>query len=234
MLKADLHIHSNHSGHAYGSIYDIIEEARRKKMEMIAITDHGPSMAGTSGPIHFYMGNRKPVYDDIQLLWGIEANLIDAHGTLDIPEGAESRLDLVILGIHPFTQFDDLGKLKNTNSLIKAIEKNPCINFMAHPMHYYVEYEFEPVWDAALSHNVFLELNLSYLTRYSRDNGAEFKTLVDYVKKNNTKLIVNTDSHFLHEIGDDSMLTKYRDKIGLEDSLILNNDLDELKKSLSI
>ena len=34
MLKRDFHIHSLHSGHAYGSIYEIIKEAKSKKMAL--------------------------------------------------------------------------------------------------------------------------------------------------------------------------------------------------------
>ncbi|MBD3313930.1 PHP domain-containing protein, partial [Candidatus Woesearchaeota archaeon] len=59
MLKIDLHIHTVHSGHAYGTIYDIMKEAKAKGMEMIAITDHGPS-GGSVSHVHFRMAPRAP------------------------------------------------------------------------------------------------------------------------------------------------------------------------------
>ena len=60
MLKIDLHIHTIHSGHAYGTFYDVIKEAARKKMKMIAVTDHGPSILGSASMLHFGIGIMAP------------------------------------------------------------------------------------------------------------------------------------------------------------------------------
>lgn len=235
MLSIDLHIHSINSGHAYGTLQDIIAEALKKKMKMIALTDHGPSMEGTSGPIHFYMGNRSQKrVENLRLLWGMEANLLNGNGDIDLPEDADQRLDFVILGIHYFTPYTDLGKAKNTKALIRAIEKYPKIAFLAHPLHFSCDYEHGPVWEAALAHNVLLELNLSYMTKYAVNGIHEFRKLVDFVKKHDSQFVVNSDAHFLHEIGDDSILDTYREQIGLDDSLIINNDEDKVCRWLNL
>ncbi len=60
MLKVDLHIHSVHSGHGFGTIYDIARDAAAKKMELIAVTDHGPAMQGTITSISIEMGIVRP------------------------------------------------------------------------------------------------------------------------------------------------------------------------------
>ncbi len=235
MLKVDLHIHSINSGHAYSTFQDIVDEAVRKDMSMVAVTDHGPSMDGTNGPVHFYMGNRAPKkIKNTRILWGIEANLIDSDGTIDLPEDAEKRLDLIILGIHPFTPYMDLGRKGNTNALIKAIERYPRISILAHPLHYFYEYEFEPVWEAALAHNILLEFNLSYLVKYGERDIEKFQMLVEFVRKHGSQFIINSDAHFRHEIGDDSILDSFRDTITLDGSLVINNDENKLRNWLGI
>jgi histidinol phosphatase-like PHP family hydrolase len=40
-LAADLHVHTVASGHAYSTIAEIADEAARKGLDAIAITDHG-------------------------------------------------------------------------------------------------------------------------------------------------------------------------------------------------
>jgi len=101
MLKIDLHIHTVHSGHAYGSIYEIMEEAARKKMDMIAITDHGPNLTGSAPASHFCMGSRAPKeYKGVKLLWGCEVNIINEKGDIDLTENTIKILDVILAQIH--------------------------------------------------------------------------------------------------------------------------------------
>lgn len=233
MLKIDLHIHSIHSGHAYGTFYDIVKEAAKKKMKMIAITDHGPSMGGTSGHIHFNLGHRAPkVIGGVRILWGCEANIIDSNGNLDLREELQKKLDILLAGFHRDSAYTDLGKQKNTKAMIKAI-KNPNIKVISHPTHQGIEIDFEKVCTEALNNNTLLELNLSYLRQNPHDID-KFKRMVEMVKENKKKLIVNTDSHFLHEIGDDTVLKDNWQKLSLSKDLIINYYPEELEEFLGL
>jgi putative hydrolase len=53
-LVADLHTHTIASGHAYSTVKEIVDIAREKGLQMVAITDHGPRMAGAPGLDHFW------------------------------------------------------------------------------------------------------------------------------------------------------------------------------------
>lgn len=233
MLKIDLHIHSIHSGHAYGTFYDILNEAARKKMKMIAITDHGPGLIGGTSIINFKMGGRAPkTYKGVRILWGCELNPINAQGDLDLDERHQKQLDLVLVNFHRHAGYEDLGKKKNTE-VIKKILKNPLIKILSHPTHPQFEYDFEEVWNFAMDCGVMLELNLSYLVKKENDLDL-FKRMVAAVKARGKKLIVNSDAHFLHEIGDDSVLKKKWKELGLSKELIINNYPEELMKFLRI
>ena len=235
MLKVDLHIHTINSGHAFGTFYDVIREAGEKKMELIAVTDHGPSMEGTMGKVHFYMGSRAPAQNgNLRVLWGCESNLINEQGDIDLEQDLQEKLDFLIMGIHPFTPYTDQGKKKNTIALKKAIKKNPKIKFLSHPTFYPCEYNWHEVWEYAFEYNVLLELNISSLLKYGHSKTTHFTDMIEFTKKHSQKLIVNSDAHFLHEIGDDTLLKKYWNELGLSDDLIINNDINSVYKWLEI
>ena len=235
MLKVDLHIHSIASGHAYATIYEIIMEAKRKQMEMIAITDHG--FVDPEDPMnnHFLMGSRKPDTGDLEFLWGAEANLLNEMGKTDLPEKALERLDLVSIGLHIFPK-TDMGRDGNTRGLMKALE-NPKVKILAHPTQGAVPCDAGKVMEKAVAEDVLLELNLSKLANVERKGQGslnEFKQIVDLVKDKGKKLIVGSDAHFLHEIGDDSVLKKHWGELGLEEELIINNYPGELRDFLGL
>jgi putative hydrolase len=233
MLKIDLHIHSINSGHAYGSFYDIVGEARRKKMSMIAITDHGPNMIGSTGPIHFWMGHKAPQYKDIRVLWGCESNVINGKGDIDLEPSLQKKLDILLVGFHDNCGYKDIGINGNTAAIVNAL-KNPNIDVLTHPTNPQFSYDFDKVFQAALDNNVLLELNLSYLAKNMSDDKSAslLKRMIDMTRKAGKKVIVNTDSHFIHTIGDDVNLKKYWKELGLTKDIIINNYPDELMKFL--
>jgi len=235
MLKIDLHIHSIHSGHAYGTLYDVMEYAAKKNMKMIAITDHGPSMPGSAPISHFRMGLRAPKeYKGVKILWSCESNIIDGKGNIDLSDRAVSALDILLVSFHKAT-YKDSNKEKNTQTIINCFKRyNPHI--FAHPSMIVYDYDAEKVFQYACDNNILLELNLAILAEIDRGRRIakieDIKKMVDIVKKNNKKLIINSDAHFLHEIGDDTILKKYWDELGLNDDLIINNYPNELMKFL--
>ena len=83
----DLHTHTLVSGHAYNTIREMIAMAQTKDMELLAITEHGPAMQGTA--TDFYFDNLRILprdYDGLKVLFGIEANVIDSYGRMDVWE----------------------------------------------------------------------------------------------------------------------------------------------------
>lgn len=235
MLKADLHVHSVHSGHAYGTIYDIGREAARKGMEIVAITEHGPALpGGTGAEHHFHMGWRAPrELDGVRLLWGCEANIIDAEGQLDLSAKDLAQLDVVLVNFHANCGYEDQGRKENTR-VMQRVLANPNIDVLSHPTNPKHEYDNGAVIETGIEHGVLMEINLAYLKRHRNADLDGFRLIVDLVRAAGRRLLVNSDAHFLHEIGDDGILSEMARQIGLTDDLILNNDIDELKLALNI
>ena len=98
----DTHCHTISSGHAYSTISEYISQAQNKNLELIAITDHAPKMPGSCG--EFYFGNIKILpkkFDNLEVWYGSELNIIDYEGNVDLPEHILKNLDIVIASYHP-------------------------------------------------------------------------------------------------------------------------------------
>ena len=123
-ILADLHIHTIASGHAYSTIEEIAKAAEAKSLAMVAITDHGPAMPG--GPHEYYFGNLRVLpqtIHNVKILAGVEANILDEHGSLDLRDTYLKRLDLVLAGLHSVC-LDPMCEQRNTSALVGADRKS--------------------------------------------------------------------------------------------------------------
>lgn len=85
-LLVALRTHTVSSGHAYSTITENALVASRRGLKLLGMTDHGPSMPGVPHLYHF--GNLSIILKEIsgiKILPGVEANIVNHEGELDIP-----------------------------------------------------------------------------------------------------------------------------------------------------
>jgi len=195
-IKGDLHIHTKASDGA-DDIEDIVEKAKEKGYEYIAITDHTYSLrvAGGLAPedILAQVERIKKVnsrLSGIRILSGAEVN-IQLDGSLDLPDEVLSKLDVVIAAVHTgFRQDKDVM----TKRVIKAIS-HPLVHILAHPSGRLLgeresyAIDLDRVLDVAARKGVWIEIN----------SQPERLDLTDYwameAKKRGVKIVINTDAH---------------------------------------
>src|SRR5262245_59642052 len=100
-IIADMHTHTVASGHAYSTVNELALAAARKGLQAIALTDHGPAIPG--GPHLYHFGAMRfipAVIEGVRILTGIEANILDTAGGLDLDDSYLQRLDFVMAGLH--------------------------------------------------------------------------------------------------------------------------------------
>ncbi|HHW42993.1 MAG TPA: PHP domain-containing protein [Desulfotomaculum sp.] len=100
-LQADLHTHTIASGHAFSTVKEMASAAAAAGLQLLGIADHGVNMPGA--PHEYYFSQLLTLPDEIEgihILKGVEANIIDSNGNLDMPVEILSRLDLVLAGFH--------------------------------------------------------------------------------------------------------------------------------------
>jgi len=210
MLKIDLHVHTIASGHAYSTILESAAYADGVGIEVLAITDHGPSMAGASGIGYFgNMGRVPRKVRGVNLLMGCETNVVDTDGKIDLDKGIIEELDIVLVGLHKLTPYpSNLSLEDNTKSLIKAITKNR-VRVISHPYRLDFPVDIVELVKAASGQGVLLELNLSLLRLFGKNEEIlrQVNLMLETAEKLGVRIVVSSDAHIATEIGDDSVLS---------------------------
>ncbi|MFH1192083.1 MAG: PHP domain-containing protein [bacterium] len=237
MLKIDLHLHTIVSGHAY-TILEYINRAKELRMDIIGFSDHGPSSDDAIiNETYFSTMRRLPrVVDGITILRGVEANIINEAGNIDISEKVVSRLDYVMANFHDGTPYNDLGIKRNTQAMISAI-KSGKINILSHSYFNYVgKIDIKKISEEACRNNVLLEITMNTLQDYKITDEiiSNIKIMLKTVKEYDKKIILSSDGHNIWEMADDAPLEKVKGIIGLTDDMIINNYPDEAMKVLGI
>jgi len=232
-LIADLHIHTTSSGHAYSTLEEYVKQATKAGLECIGITDHGPAMPG--GPHYYHFSNMRMIpreIDGIKVLRGVEANIINETGQLDLKdeEIRWGELDIVMAAMHPRVGYESQGEDKNTEVLIKSFQ-NPYVNVAAHPGNPKYPIKIKEVVAAAKENKVLIEINNSsdFSRPGSHDRCVE---IAREVKRIGWKVIIGTDSHISSMVGvfDDAL--KLIAEAGLTEDDVVNTSWKKIEEYL--
>ncbi|MFA5839181.1 MAG: phosphatase [Candidatus Margulisiibacteriota bacterium] len=229
-LVADLHVHTVSSGHAYSTLEEYVAQAKKIGLEAIAITDHGPAMPG--GPHYYHFSNMGmiPQYmDGIRIFKGVEANIIDAEGKLDLFDEDLDKLDIVMVAMHPRCGYESEGEQRNTEVLIKALQ-NKRIKIIAHPGNPKYPINIETIVSVAKEKGVILEINNSSFV-YSRPGSWDrCLAVAKEVKRQNWMVILGTDTHISPMLGVFDKAIELVKQAGLSEEQIVNTSLEKIKK----
>ncbi len=220
-IVADLHIHTIASGHAYSTVLENARVAADRGLEMIAITDHGPAMPG--GPHAYHFANQRVIPDEVfgvRILKGVEANIIDRSGNLDLEDYRLAQLDIVLAGLHNICS--PVGSVEeNTETLINTI-KNRWVDVIVHPGNPEYLIDALAVVQAAVEYDVAIEINNSSL-KLSRVGSKPYcEKIISLAKQYGAKMVVGSDSHFALAVGDFSQAQELLTKYDILPSEILN------------
>jgi putative hydrolase len=232
-LIADCHLHTTASGHAYSTITEYAKEASEKGLELIAMTDHGPRMPGATHPYHFHNLKIIPkTLFDVEILKGMEANIIDYDGRLDIDEIMPEQLDVLIASFHG-NCLTASSIAENTRAVIKSMEC-PYVNIIGHPDDSRIPMDYKELVKAAEFHGVLLEVNNSSLRPTSfRQNAKEsYVKLLEECEKHKIYIIINSDSHIHCDVGELNEAIEMVKSVGFPKELIANTSVEKLKQRL--
>jgi len=230
-IVADLHIHTIASGHAYSTVMENARAAADRGLEMIAITDHGPAMPG--GPHAYHFGNQKVIPDEVfgvRILKGVEANIIDRDGNLDLEDYRLAQLDIVLAGLHNICS--PVGSVgENTAMMINAI-KNRWVDVIVHPGNPEYLIDALAVVQAAVEYDVAIEINNSSL-KLSRVGSKPYcEKIICLAKQYGAKMVVGSDSHFALAVGDFTEAQELLRKYDIAPHEILNTSITAISNHL--
>lgn len=165
-LRGDLHLHTRATD-GRDTIADMAEAARAAGLSYIAVTEHSRHLAMAHGldPKRLMaqadeIDRINATLDGVTILKGVEVDILE-DGSLDLPDDALGRLDLVVAAVH--SSFH-LSREKQTTRILRAMER-PHFSILAHPSGRLIS-EREPydvdmgrIIHAARERGCFLELN---------------------------------------------------------------------------
>jgi DNA polymerase (family X) len=195
-IRGDLHMHTTASD-GQDSIDEMVDAARQRGLEYIAITDHSKRVSMARGLdaerlrrqwLEVDQVNRQ--VEDIEVLKGIECDILE-RGGMDLPDDVLAEADWVIASLH-YGQSQPRAQI--TERLLEAIE-NPHVHMIAHPTGRLInrrdayDVDIDAVLAAAKGHGKLLELNANPARLDLHDlHCAAAKSL-------GIPIVINTDAH---------------------------------------
>ncbi|MBQ7797873.1 MAG: PHP domain-containing protein [Clostridia bacterium] len=219
-LLGDYHTHTKYSrrNHGKGTIEEQVKAAVEKGLSQVAITDHGFNQVlygvrrSDMPKMRDEINEVKERYP-IELLQGVEANLISARGDIDIEPCDYEYLDVLLCGYHKLVKgkrrrdfffiFKNLlssvfhittkrQRERNTNAYINAM-KNYDIDVLTQ-LNNGFKVDVQKVAKVAKETNTYIELNGKRL-------GMSDKEILDAYNEG-VKFILDSDAHSPKRVGD--------------------------------
>ena len=195
-IRGNLHGHTDWSDGRV-PLETMVEAARERGHDYIAITDHGPRVRVANGLDPDRLRRQADAidtvaarYDDITLFKGIEVDIL-ADGTLDLPDDVLARLDVVVCSIHYELR---RSRAEQTERVLRAMD-NPHFMIWGHPTAREInrrdpiDIDLDRCLAAAAERGIAVEINAQPKRLDLNDVGA--RRALDH----GCRLSINTDAH---------------------------------------
>ncbi|CDI50745.1 PHP domain-containing protein [Clostridium tetani] len=241
-ILEDYHTHTKFS-HGVGTIEENIQIAIKKDLKTIAITDHGPLLSNYGININEFDKIQEEIkflrekYEkNINILLGIEANIIDKCGNIDINDKILKNMDILLVGLHfDICHIDFLNNIRkkinkrddiknhinkeliteieyiNTYTMIKSIE-NQDIDIITH-INDKFPVDILKVARVCEKYGTAIEIN-----NFHRHPTVEELSKISNV--GNIKFSVGSDAHRPMDVGNFNMALKKIKSCKLEDKIV--------------
>ncbi len=200
-FAVDTHTHTYASGHAYSTLIENARAAKEHGLKLFCTTDHAPSMPGA--PYYWFFINQKVLsrfIEGVGIIRGIEANVMNVQGEIDVHPEVYPNIDWVIASFHP-PVCPPTDKATHTETLINVI-KSGHVDALGHLGNPAFDFDFEKVITCARDHHVAIEINNSSLKGFSREGSKErCYEIARVAKEIGAYITTGSDCHFCDAIG---------------------------------
>ena len=234
----DSHSHTIVSGHAYSTRMEMIQAAKTKGLEALALTEHAPKMPGTCHEFYFqnYPGVPRTV-DGLHIFMGAELNILDELGTVDLPDFVLQSLDLAIASIHgpcysTNSEIIEKGSRDLNTQAYLNVMKNPYIHIIGHPDDGRFPLDYERLVRGAKETHTLLELNNSSQRpegfRVNTEENA--KVMLELCKKEGVYITTGSDAHIDIDVGGFSCIEKLVQEADFPEELIATTSYEKFSR----
>jgi putative hydrolase len=229
-IVVDTHTHTISCGHAYSTIQENAKEAFANGIQMINMSDHGPSMSGA--PFRYHFGNLEIIPDllyGVRVLKGVELNIINYNGKIDLDDYYLEKLDLVLASYHDICIKPSTIE-EHTNAAVKVLS-NPYIDVFAHPGNPQFQIDIEKVVKAAKDYNKLIEINnqSALVRKGSEQNCIQIACMC---KKYGVRMTTGSDAHISFGIGKFDFVNKLLEEAEVPEELVVTTSIEKMEEYL--
>lgn len=220
-IMVDSHTHTIASQHAYSTVMENAQAAARRKLELLAITDHAPALEDSSGRLHFLGYHVLPdTLSGVRMLYGAELNIMDYKGTVDLDDELASQLDICIASFHPICTAPGT-KAENTQTYLHAME-HPFVQVIGHPNDGKVPVDFDELARAAAENDVLLEVNNATAkpSSYRMATRENLVSMLRACERFGAMVSLGTDAHFAEAVGNFSLALDILEEVSFPEELV--------------
>ena len=164
--------------------------------------------------------------DGVKVLKGIEANIIDYEGSLDLPGKYLKELDIVLAGLHEICLAPS-SKEENTNAVIGAMN-NPYVDIIVHPGNPQYPLDYDQIVEEAAKTKTLIEINNSSFVSSRRGSYENCLYVARKCLELGVPMSLGSDTHYADDVGDFSKAERIVREVGLTEELIINTDTMKL------
>ena len=239
-LTADFHTHTKYS-HGKGSVLENALVAKRENLKAIGITDHGfshPAFGLTKGKLPSLIDDCRRATEEtgVQVLVGIESNIIGVDGRVDLTAKHYDKFDIFLAGVHKLVMYkpnsifnygllnlavatfnfkptDALVK-RNTKAYINVIKNNP-VDILTH-VGFCCPCNPVEVAKAAADYGTLIEISAKKI-HFSEEQ-------LFAIGQTGAKFVIDSDAHNPERVGEISLALSQLEKINFPTENIMNID----------
>lgn len=225
-IVVDTHTHTISSGHAYSTIQENAKEASLNGIEMFNMSDHGPAMNGA--PFKYHFGNLRVIPDiiyGVRIIKGVELNIINYNGEVDLSEYYLKKLQLVLASYHD-NCIEPSTVEQHTYAAIQVLS-NPYIDILAHSGNPQFQIDIEKVVKAARDYNKLIEINnQSFVVREGSEKNCFEIALM--CKKYGVRIVTGSDAHISFDIGKFNNVYKILAEVEMPEELVVTTSVEKM------
>lgn len=222
-IIADTHTHTIVSGDAHSTLLENLRAAKERGLKYLCVTEHVNSIPRAAPPAYFRsMCSIPREYEGVRLIRGVEANIIDYTGTLDMPDDILDWLDWVIASLHDLVIHP--SSREDHTACWLALAKNPLVDVIGHCGDPRYAFDLDTVIPAFRRYDKIVEINShSFEGRAGSREGCRQVALA--CKKYDVPIVVSSDAHFVDHVGYFNEALEMLEDIRFPEELILNADV---------
>tara|TARA_B100001057_G_scaffold489739_1_gene576547 strand:+ start:92 stop:838 length:747 start_codon:yes stop_codon:yes gene_type:complete len=234
VLKVDTHTHTYASGHAYSTLIENAKSAKQNGLAMFCTTDHSELMPGA--PHYWFFSNQRVLprfIEGVAIIRGVESNIMNTQGEIDIHPTVDKNLDWVIASFHE-PVFRPSDSAAHTEALLNVI-KGGRVDALGHLGNPNFDFDFEAVIQCAAEHNVAIEINNTTLKGNSRVGSVDRCYEIARIAKAKGAFITSgSDAHFCNDVGGLDLVSSLLDKVGIDLNKVITHSPQQFLSFLAL